>query len=173
MRLLTRVFAAMTLLVSVLSVTAEAAIARTAALSQTICINTSPPVGWMITSYGDWYTCGVPGSGVYNAKVITDVRGTPAGGSVTACQMPPPSGFYATSWSYSYSCEASKTPDRLLNNLQQVTNLNGMPSGYSTVICGIQAAPTGWVLLAVVAAYQCVYANGGGVGQNAVSIRKI
>ena len=151
---------------------AQAGAVRPAAQTQTICINTAPPTGWMITAYFDSYTCGVPGSYVYNAKQITDVRGTPAGGSVRACQMPPPSGFYATAWSYSFSCEASKTPNMLFNNLQTVTNLNGLPSGTSIVICGIQSAPSGWQLVAVVAAYQCVYANGGGLGQNAVSIRK-
>jgi hypothetical protein len=172
MRLLTGIIAAMTFLASLFSATAEAAAARPAGQSQTICINTPPPAGWMITAYYDWYTCGVPGNGVYNAKKITDVRDTPAGRSVTACQMPPPSGFYATSWSYSSSCEASKTPNMLFNNLQVVTNLNGLSSGYTIVICGIQGAPAGWELVAIVAAYQCIYPHGGGLGQNAVSIRK-
>jgi hypothetical protein len=172
MRLLTGIIVAMTFLAGTFSATAEAATTQLAGQSQTICFNTPPPTGWMITAYYDWYTCGVPGNVVYNAKTITDVRDTPAGSSVTACQMPPPSGFYATSWSYSFSCEASKTPNRLLNNLQAVTNLNGLSSGYSIVICGIQEAPAGWQLIAIVAAYQCVYPHGGGLGQNAVSIRK-
>ncbi|MFG2042927.1 hypothetical protein [Dactylosporangium sp. NPDC048998] len=169
---MTKVAVAMTLLATVISATAQAAVARTTAASQTICFNTPPPTGWMITAYYDSNTCGTPGSVVYNAKSIVDVQGTPAGGRVNACQMPPPSGFYATSWSYSFSCEASKTPNRLFNNLQVVTNLNGLPSGTSMVICGIQDAPAGWVLVAVVSAYQCIYVNGGGLGQNAVSIRK-
>jgi hypothetical protein len=38
----------------------------------------------------------------------------------------------------------------LFNNLQVVTNLNGLPSGFSIVICGIQNAPAGWDLIAVV-----------------------
>ncbi|GAA4547998.1 hypothetical protein [Amycolatopsis samaneae] len=151
---------------------AGAAPARLPGQTQTICINTPPATGWMITAYFDSYTCGTPGSGVYNAKQVTDVRDTPSGRAVTACQMPPPSGFYATSWSYSVACEASKTPNRLLNNLQAVTNLNGVATGFTIVICGIQNAPSGWELLAVVAAYQCIYPHGGGLGQNAVSIRK-
>ncbi|MFE0023756.1 hypothetical protein [Amycolatopsis sp. NPDC059021] len=146
--------------------------ASPAGQSQTICINSAPATGWMITAYYDSYLCGTPGSGVYNAKQVTDVRDTPPGRAVSACQMPPPSGFYATSWSYTASCEGSKTPDRLLNNLQSVTNLNGLSSGFTIVICGIQNAPSGWELLAIVAAYQCVYPRAGGLGQNAVSIRK-
>lgn len=173
MKLLARVAVAMAFLGSLIPITAEAATAQPAGQSQTICINTPPATGWMITSYYDSNVCGTPGNGVYNAKTVLDVRDTPSGGSVSACQMPPPSGFYTTSWSYRASCEASKTPNRLFNNLQVVTNLNGLPSGRTIVICGIQGAPAGWQLLAIVSAYQCVYANGGGVGQNAVSIRKL
>ncbi|MEV7801583.1 hypothetical protein AB0O28_01390 [Microbispora sp. NPDC088329] len=151
----------------------SAASAKVAA-TQTICANTPIPSGWMPTAYFDTNLCGQPGSIYYNARTIKDVTGTASGGTVTTCiNPPPPAGFYATALSYSYSCEAGKTPNGLLNNQQTLTNLNGRPSGSTAIICGIQSAPSGWTVVAVVQSYLCVYAHGGGVGDNAVSIRKL
>ncbi len=150
---------------------AEAAVHPNA--SQNICYGSPVPTGWMITAWTDWYQCGTPNSYIYDAEVITDVSGTPSGGSATACQQPPPAGFYATALSYSFQCEGSKTPNGLLNNQQTVTNLNGLPSGTTKIICGIQTAPSGWVETAVVQTYLCVLAHGGGVGDNAIQIRKV
>ena len=84
-----------------------------------------------------------------------------------------PAGFYATALSYSTNCEISKTPNGVLNNQQTLTNINGLPAGRTLIICGVQSAPSGWTVVAVVQTYLCVYARGGGVGDNAVSIRKL
>ncbi|MFD1541098.1 hypothetical protein [Nonomuraea guangzhouensis] len=46
-------------------------------------------------------------------------------------------------------------------------------SGRTLIICGVQSAPPGWTVVAVVQTYLCVYARGGGIGDNAVSIRKL
>ncbi|WP_043625977.1 hypothetical protein [Nonomuraea candida] len=142
--------------------------------SQNVCANAPIPTGWIPTAYFDWYQCGQPGTIYYNAKTIKDVTDTSAGGTVTGCiTPPPPAGFYATALSYSYDCEISKTPNGVLNNQQTLTNLNGLPSGRTLVICGVQSAPPGWTVVSVVRSYLCVYARGGGVGDNAVSIRKL
>ena len=141
--------------------------------SQNICYGSSVPAGWMVTAFSDWYQCGTPNNVIYNSEVITDVSGTPSGGTASACQGPAPAGFYTTALSYSYSCEGSKTPNGVLNNQQVVTNLNGLPAGFETIICGLQSPPAGWVEVAVVQAYQCVLAHGGGVGDNAVKIHKV
>lgn len=90
-----------------------------------------------------------------------------------ACQGPGPAGFYAVSLSYSFSCENSKTPDGLLNNQQNVENLNGLPAGSTVTICGQQAAPAGWVTISIQASYLCVLSRSGGVGNNAIQIRKL
>jgi hypothetical protein len=171
MRLLTAVVVAVVAVTALLSPSAGAA-AR--GPSQTVCVNTPIPTGSVVTWYGDWYICGQPGTIYYNAKIIQDIRDTRSGGTVVGCiNPPPPAGFYATALHYTDSCNPSTTPNRVLNNQQTLTNLNGMPRGRTIVICGYQPAPPGWTVLAVVQAYQCVYARGGGVGDNAVEIRKL
>ncbi|WP_113700625.1 hypothetical protein [Nonomuraea lactucae] len=173
MRVLTAVFVAVAAMTTLLP-TAAGAAAHRLGPSQTVCANNPVPTGWIVTSYSDWYQCGPPGSIYYNAKTMKNVTDTSSGGTVTGCiSPPPPAGFYATALSYSYDCDASKTPNGLLNNQQTLTNLNGLPSGRTIVICGYQPAPPGWTVIAVVRAYQCVYARGGAVGDNAVSIRKL
>jgi hypothetical protein len=142
--------------------------------SSNVCANAPIPTGSMPTAYFDWYQCGQPGTIYYNAKTIQVISDTSAGGTVTTCiTPPPPAGFYATALSYSYNCEISKTPNGVLNNQQTLTNINGLPSGRTLIICGVQSAPPGWTVVAVVQTYLCVYARGGGVGDNAVSIRKL
>ena len=127
----------------------------------------------MITAFVDSLQCGTPDQFIYDAKVIEDVSGTPAGGTATGCTGPAPAGFYATSLSFSYSCTGTKTPNGLLNDQQTVTNLNGLPVGTTKTICGLQAPPTGWVTVSIVQSYLCVLARGGGVGDNAIAIRKV
>ncbi|WP_460334232.1 hypothetical protein [Actinoallomurus acanthiterrae] len=135
---------------------------------------TSPtPTGWVVTGYSDWYACGTPSNPYYNAKAIMDTTGTAAGGTVRACMAPAPTGFYATAYSYSFSCEITKTPSGQFNNQATYTNLNGLPSGFTTTICGIQTAPSGWVQVAIAQSYLCVYSRTGGVGDNAITIRKL
>lgn len=172
-RLLTAIVVAAATVMSLFPSSAGAS-AQMLGPSQNVCANASIPTGWIPTAYFDWYQCGQPGTIYYNAKTIKDVRDTSAGGMVTGCiTPPPPAGFYATALSYSYDCEISKTPNGVLNNQQTLTNLNGLPSGRTLVICGVQSAPPGWTVVSVVRSYLCVYARGGGVGDNAVSIRKL
>ncbi|MEU9885700.1 hypothetical protein [Sphaerisporangium sp. NPDC051011] len=152
---------------------AQASPARLLGVSQTVCQSATTPTGWVQTAYFDWYTCGTPGSVFYNAKTIQDVTDTPSGGTVTACITPPPAGFYATAFSYSFSCEMTKTPNRIFNDQHTLTNLNGRPSGSTAIICGLQPSPPGWTTTAVVQAYQCVYPRSGGLGDNAIAIRKL
>lgn len=172
MRLLTGIVVALATVATILF--PGTASAQALGPSQTICANTPIPTGWIVTAYFDSYLCGQPGTIYRNARTIKDIRDTPSGGTVTGCiNPPPPSGFYATALSYSANCEPSKSPNGLLNNQQTLTNLNGRPSGSTAVICGVQSAPPGWTVVAVVRAYQCVYARGGAVGDNAVSIRKL
>lgn len=172
MRLLTAIAAAGATVAALLSSATEVS-AQQRGPSQNVCQNTTTPTGWIVTAYFDWYLCGTPGSIYYNAKSIKDVRDTASGGTAIGCITTPPAGFYATALSYSYDCEISKTPNRVFNNVQTLTNLNGLPRGRTLVICGYQAAPPGWTVVAVVQAYQCIYARGGGLGDNAVSIRKL
>jgi hypothetical protein len=172
-RLLTAIVVAAAAVMS-LSPSPAGASAQMLGPSQNVCANAPIPTGWIPTAYFDWYQCGQPGTIYYNAKTIRDVRDTSAGGTVTGCiTPPPPAGFYATALSYSYDCEISKTPNGVLNNQQTLTNLNGLSSGRTLVICGVQSAPPGWTVVSVVRSYLCVYARGGGVGDNAVSIRKL
>ncbi|MCO6003596.1 hypothetical protein NE236_01240 [Actinoallomurus purpureus] len=164
--------ALLTALLTSAALAPQAMSAQVPAASQTVCMTSPTPTGWVVTGYSDWYACGTPSNPYYNSKAIMDATGTPSGGSVTACMAPGPAGFYATAYSYSFSCEITKTPSGTFNNQEQLTNLNGRPSGTTVTICGIQSAPSGWVQVAIAQSYLCVYARSGGVGNNAVTIRK-
>jgi len=174
MRRLTTLALAAATTMALLPATATSANAS-AFSEQTICTTAPVPSGWIVISFQDWYQCGPKGSIYKNSKTIQDANGVPSGGTITGCTTGGnlPSWFWATDLSYREYCNPSQTPNGVLNNVQTMINLQGLPTGTTVTVCGWGTPPSGWAAVAVVSSYRCVLARGGAVGQNAMTIRKL
>ena len=140
---------------------------RLATNVSTVCKGSAVPTGYVILSFGNYYTCGFSSSGYPTAMTI----GLPASPENVCQQSTVPSGWVISSLSRSYSCDEYSPTSSSYKNMYVIK----IPTATYEYVCDVSPIPSTYTTTTYrYYTSSCdQYGNGSPSWPNAREIRKI